>query len=176
MFPISGSTAPGGLFTEGSPTGGLPATIVTAKWLNDVQAELLNTITAAGLTPSASVQTQLRDAIIALLVKQFTDPGKQQKGSSDFQVLPGGFILQMGVSANANPTASVTFPTAFPTKVSYVGTSDRALAGTTVKALFSVTAVTLGGFTVENVGSIVRGSTSVSAPGSYGCPWFAIGY
>lgn len=50
-------------FTEGSPTGGVPATTVSASWLNDVQEELISILTAAGITPVKGDQDQVLTAI-----------------------------------------------------------------------------------------------------------------
>lgn len=62
---LPASTAPGtpGFFTDGSPVGGVPATIVPAEWLNAVQQELINVIDAAGGTPTKNAFTQLATAI-----------------------------------------------------------------------------------------------------------------
>lgn len=39
-----------GNFTEGDPSQGVPSTVVSAKWLNAVNKELVNVIEGAGLT------------------------------------------------------------------------------------------------------------------------------
>lgn len=52
-----------GYFTKGNPTLSIPPTVVSDDWLNMVQEEILNVILAAGLTPSKTTYTQLRDAI-----------------------------------------------------------------------------------------------------------------
>lgn len=52
-----------GFFTDGDPTGGVEATIVDADWLNAIQEELLNVVTAASITPSKTNRTQLLAAI-----------------------------------------------------------------------------------------------------------------
>jgi hypothetical protein len=78
MYQIDGSTAavteptpaapgpnPGGFFTNGSP-GVTPATIVDQDWLNAVQQEICNVITAASLTLSKTNQGQLLQAIQTL--------------------------------------------------------------------------------------------------------------
>lgn len=46
-------------FTEGSPSGGVPATTVSADWLNDVQEELISILSAAGITPIKGDQKQV---------------------------------------------------------------------------------------------------------------------
>lgn len=66
MRKIAGPGAlAGGVFTEGNPATGQPATVVTAQWLQDVQDELINAVLAAGLAPGAS-NDQLAQAIRAL--------------------------------------------------------------------------------------------------------------
>lgn len=59
---VNGNGAGRDGFGEGNVSTQVPATVITAEWLNDVQEELLNVITSAGLTPSTS-RTQLADAI-----------------------------------------------------------------------------------------------------------------
>lgn len=55
-----------GFFQKGDPGTGTEATQVSADWLNAVQEELLNTIRAAGLSPSKTNRTQLLTAIQSL--------------------------------------------------------------------------------------------------------------
>lgn len=50
-------------FTEGDPVGGVPATVVTAAWLNDIQEELANLLAAAGIDPVKGTQNQVLKAI-----------------------------------------------------------------------------------------------------------------
>lgn len=84
MFRIDNSTAvtpiptpgavgpnPNYFFTNGNPGGGVPATIVDADWTNAVQEEICNVITAAGISLSKTVRTQLRDAIYALAGQKY---------------------------------------------------------------------------------------------------------
>lgn len=59
--------APGNLFTEGNPSLGIPATEVSDDWLNDVQEEIVNIITAQGITLVKGTQTQLRTAIEGMI-------------------------------------------------------------------------------------------------------------
>jgi microcystin-dependent protein len=62
-LPAPAAAGTPGYFTEGNPATATPATVVTADWLNAVQEELIGVITAAGLTPSKTNLTQLRQAI-----------------------------------------------------------------------------------------------------------------
>lgn len=68
MYPING---PGSTvdktFTEGNPSLGVPATQVTAKWCNDLQAEIIAVIIEAELEPDADNQGQLLAAILSLI-------------------------------------------------------------------------------------------------------------
>jgi len=69
MHRIDGPTAaPGGLFTEGDPVGGVPATIVSDDWMNDVQENIIAVLTAAGIAPVKGTYTQLLDALLGRLV------------------------------------------------------------------------------------------------------------
>lgn len=52
-----------GYFTKGDPGNAILPTVVSDDWLNMVQEEILNVILSAGLTPSKTTYTQLRDAI-----------------------------------------------------------------------------------------------------------------
>ena len=66
MYPIDGPAHDNNTFTEGDPVGNIPATRVTAQWLNTIQAEILNVLDAANITPSKANQAQLLAAIQAL--------------------------------------------------------------------------------------------------------------
>jgi len=61
------TAAPGGLFTEGNPSGTVPATTVTADWLNALQEEIANVIDLAGDELDKEDNTQLAQAIAALI-------------------------------------------------------------------------------------------------------------
>lgn len=67
MDRINHPTATGAQqFTEGNIAQGVPATVVSAAWLNGVQEELLAVIEAAGLTPDADNLGQLLQAIATM--------------------------------------------------------------------------------------------------------------
>jgi hypothetical protein len=61
--PAPSAAGTPGFFTDGSPAGGVPATVVPAEWLNAVQQELLNALSAAGIIPSKTQFSQLAAAI-----------------------------------------------------------------------------------------------------------------
>ncbi|MCO6414826.1 DUF1565 domain-containing protein [Siccirubricoccus sp. KC 17139] len=63
VMPTPGAAGTGGWFTPGNPLASIPATRVPADWCNMVQAELLNVISAAGISPDKSKQDQLLTAM-----------------------------------------------------------------------------------------------------------------
>lgn len=56
-----------GLFEDGNPSNGGLGTIVTAAWLNMVQAEVISVLTAAGIAVDGAKSDQLATAIQTLL-------------------------------------------------------------------------------------------------------------
>ena len=76
MHRIDGpGAAPGNLFTEGNPSSAVPATVVTADWMNAVQEEIAGVIEGAGDTLDKPDNGQLAAAIntlIAAAVAGFT--------------------------------------------------------------------------------------------------------
>jgi hypothetical protein len=60
------SATAGHQFTEGSPTAGVPATQVSASWMNDVQEELMSVLATAGIAPVKGTQDQLLKAMRSL--------------------------------------------------------------------------------------------------------------
>jgi hypothetical protein len=68
MYKINGPGATGdGHFTDGNPVGGIPATVVTDDFMNDVQDELLNILAAAGVTPAINTPNQVLASLAVLL-------------------------------------------------------------------------------------------------------------
>lgn len=53
-------------FTDGDPVGGVPATVVTDDWLNEIQEEIMSVLAAASIAPVKGTQNQLLGAIRAL--------------------------------------------------------------------------------------------------------------
>jgi hypothetical protein len=78
MYPVKTSTATAskppysaggtpGYFTKGDAVAGIPATVPGQDFFNMTQEELLNVIRTAGLTPDAADDTQLTQAIQAMI-------------------------------------------------------------------------------------------------------------
>lgn len=55
------------LFTEGDPTGGVPATTVTGSLLNAIQEEIAHVVESAGIALDKLANTQLYAAIVAIV-------------------------------------------------------------------------------------------------------------
>lgn len=66
-LPVSTAAGTAGYFTDGNPAGGQPATILRAEFMNMLMMELVNAIAGAGITPSKSTFTQLKEAIEAYI-------------------------------------------------------------------------------------------------------------
>ncbi|WP_439861640.1 hypothetical protein [Pseudomonas sp. MBLB4136] len=102
-------------FTEGSPSGGVPATVLTAEWLNDIQENLAALIEGAGIALTKGRALDLLDAIQALITAIGATAVANINGRYP---LPGGFLLQWGrVAGPASPAnnrwdGAVTFPVA----------------------------------------------------------------
>ena len=97
MFRIdSPGAAPGNVFTEGDPSTGTPATVVSADWLNAVQAELANAIEAAGISLDKTNDAQLLAAIRVLQ----SGGGSNPVGIGSNLLINGDFgIFQRATSA-----------------------------------------------------------------------------
>jgi hypothetical protein len=123
MFRIDGSTAVGGFpapatpgtpgyFSDGNPTSGAPATIVSADWLNGVQEELMSVVTGAGLTPDKTSVTQLLTAIQTIAAAVASPPAPtaavmyiaKASAPTSWLIANGGTIgdAASGASARAN--------------------------------------------------------------------------
>lgn len=108
------SAAPGNQFTEGSPTGGVAATIVTAAILNDIQENICAVVEAAGFALTKGRAADLLDAISALA----SDSANQVLAATGRKRLAGGLQLRWCQVAHGAATDSLginaTFLTAFP--------------------------------------------------------------
>lgn len=56
-----------GEFTDGNVAGGVPPTILPAKWFNTIQRELISVLSAAGITPDSNKFDQVLTAVSKLI-------------------------------------------------------------------------------------------------------------
>lgn len=115
MFRIDNDTATGSLptpeavgpnpdsyFTEGDPGSAIPATVVTADWLNAVQEEISYVIEQAGDTLDKADQTQLKVAIDTMI----------SNALSGTDLLPPGIVYGCTLSNNGtDPTNDIDIAT-----------------------------------------------------------------
>ncbi|QUM72172.1 gp53-like domain-containing protein [Sphingopyxis granuli] len=184
MERIAGPGNVNNQFSEGNPAIGQQATMVTAKWTNDVQEEICNVIEEAGIALDGEAQNQLYQAIVSLVAgvvgdgsgavpttrlvsaaglatgggdlaadRTITVPkasaAEVAAGTNDTKAvtplaLQGGvggslmagvgyktifgLIFQWGTySVGANSSATVTFPSAFPSMCVYANVSGGRL-------------------------------------------------
>lgn len=155
--------------TNINPVGGAPGNWQSAFLTADQATQVATAAQARAMTANNVYLSPLQ------LANAFTG-SNQQITTNGYQTLPGGLILQWGVSSSTTTEAAVTFPKAFTSSVLFVGTHDRISTVTTSqRSIFNVGSVTLTGFTVTNVGILLRGAPALQAPGNNACPWFAIG-
>lgn len=125
-------------FTEGSPTGGVPATIVSDDWLNDVQENICRAIEAAGITLAKGDFTQLTQAIAGGQGASFLAAlGDGGSAANDYVRLPfrdktsGAkrfLTVNFGTALMNGASLSVTFSAAYIVACRYVGIIDAGMA------------------------------------------------
>ena len=122
-LPAPAAAGTQGYFTNGSPVAGIPATILDADFVNMLMVELLNVVTAAGLTPSKTAYNQVLTAIRSLgATATFATPASNVK-------FAGGLILQAGtITTSATVDVAVVFPTVFVVAAPVIITSAQSTA------------------------------------------------
>ncbi|MHB1227681.1 MAG: gp53-like domain-containing protein [Desulfurivibrionaceae bacterium] len=105
----------GGKFTDGDVVGGVPASRDPAVWANSITDELLNIITAAGLTPTEGDNNQVLEAITLLRAAGFAI-SLTGNGYIKLPTWLGGLILQWGTTTSSSSVNTVvSLPVAYPT-------------------------------------------------------------
>lgn len=189
--PVAPSSFSVGYPTDGDPSSSIPPTEPGAWWFHMITMELLNAITAAGLTPSATTLNQLATAMASLgpvqsvngrtgvvtgLVDSSSFTGANQSlATSGYQKLPGGLILQWGtVSVTNSSTSTFTFPVAFPTACVFadVQFSTNPYAGATTEGVLTINSKSASNCVVGNQFTGDTSGTLLTASGVV----FAIGY
>lgn len=163
--PLAPSTTPG------NPTdGGLgqPTTIPGAYWFYQVTTEILNAITAGGLTPSKTTLNQLSTAIGNRISSAgYNWAANSNQGQNGYRKFPDGSADQWGqiavTPAGANPcTFTVTYPIPFTaTGCPLVTMWDSSTPGPGDGLILWVETPTLSGFTGQYApnGATTRNAT-----------------
>ena len=107
MHRIDSSTAtPDSRFTEGDPTIPVPATTVTAAWLNAMQEELVAILAAAGIAPNKASNVQVLSAIIDLIA----DSTPLAKVGTPGLVMPDGTTIVIDATGKISTKAQSMDP------------------------------------------------------------------
>lgn len=124
MHRIDGpAAAPGGYFTEGDPSVGTPATVVTDDWMNAVQSEIEAVATSAGSALNKADNTQMLTAIRALIAASIPAGAVQAFARA---TAPSGWLVCDG---------SVVSRTAYPALFAAIGVVFGAGDGSSTFAL-----------------------------------------
>ena len=122
-LPVPAALGTVGYFTDGSSGGGIPPTRLRSDFMNMLMMEMLNVVTAAGLTPSKNTYTQVLTAI-QLMIQQETGNYALDTGSANtylvafnpaVTVLTNGMVLRFK-ALNANSGASTVAVNAIAAK------------------------------------------------------------
>jgi hypothetical protein len=198
--------APGsqGFFSNGDPLTGQPATVVDAWWLNMIQEEIRNVVVGAGITPSKTDNTQLRQAIAAISGGNIYLPlaGGTMTGMIDFDLPIGPPTPQSNPNTGARLTLfdpgdpsvpafaigidanQMWFGGAAATFAFYGGTSINARIGPNGSPVQPYDLVTLGYLqanartmlTANRTYHIAPNGSDTTGDGSAGNPWQTLQY
>lgn len=141
---LPNSASSEGYPTNGSPTGGVLATVIGDYWYNAVTQEIVNAIKGEGVTPDAADLTQLDAAIkaqIRTVNQALSDVAAQiQAKVSQVEVVPSGMIM--------------FFPKSTPPNGNWLVCDGRAVSRTGYPNLFAMIGTQYGpgnGSTTFNV-------------------------
>ncbi|NIJ07249.1 hypothetical protein FHS31_000845 [Sphingomonas vulcanisoli] len=113
-LPAPAAAGTSGYFTDGDPVGGQQGTIVPADFLNSVMMELIAVVIAGGGTPSKTIRTQVRDAILNLILESVTG---NLAANGHIKIPIGTQSLTInwgnGTHADSSGNQAVTFDQAF---------------------------------------------------------------
>ncbi|SNT29118.1 hypothetical protein SAMN06265795_12252 [Noviherbaspirillum humi] len=142
--------AVGNLFTDGNPSSGIPASVLDAAWLNDVQETLVSVIAAAGIALAKGDYTQLLTALRSAGVFQ-----TQSQGDSTTKAATTAFVAAAAIGLGQSWT-DVTSSRALNT--SYTNTTGKPIM-ISVCATNSVSNSTVAlALTIGGVSSIANNS------------------
>ncbi|GAB6127295.1 hypothetical protein [Humidesulfovibrio idahonensis] len=118
-----------GYFRSGDPVAATSPTVPGQDWFNMVQEELLNVIKASGLTPSATDDTQLKKAVLALIAANAVTV------SPASETVAGILKLATAAQALAGADTATAMTPADVAAAALSGTGRVALAAGTADAL-----------------------------------------
>ena len=161
---LPNSASSEGYPTNGSPTGGVLATVIGDYWYNAVTQEIVNAIKGGGVTPDAADLTQLDAAIkaqIRTVNQALSDVAAQiQAKVSQVEVVPSGMIMFFPKSTPPNGNWLVcdgraVSRTGYPNLFAMIGTQYGAGNGsTTFNVPYLIDRTVWGG--TSNVGAYLQ--------------------
>lgn len=98
-----------GHFTLGNKGAGVPATQLGADWPEAVQEEIIAVLTQAGITPNKLVNTQLRDAIIAIASAAAAPVGTIRMWGGLSGTVPAAHALANGAAVSRTGATAALF-------------------------------------------------------------------
>jgi hypothetical protein len=122
MHRIDSAGAIDGKFSEGNPQIGQRATVVSAAWLNDIQENLIELLTFAGIAPQKADPTQVRAAVMELI--------EGVVGTGDGSVPTTRRVLTAGLATGGGQLIAditVTVPKATAADVAIGESNDKAV-------------------------------------------------
>ncbi|MGJ8619625.1 MAG: gp53-like domain-containing protein [Methylophilaceae bacterium] len=132
-------------FKDGDKANGIPATIVTAEFLNSIQEEVANVIEGAGITLDVNNRTQLKQAISVMLagantIARFTTTGNitlsglaTQAGGDWGGALTAGDVILVKNQATASQNGWYAAAAGAWTRVVYLDESEEVKPSTLTK-------------------------------------------
>lgn len=157
MHRIDGAgAAPGNLFTEGNPTAGTPATVVTDDWLNAIQEEIIGVLTAASIAPNKANNGQLAAAISALISAATIGGAVAASGVSITDA--GNYYTGANVEAALQELGAALVATVAASKVRHgivtLSTTSEQTAVGHVGAVVEISVATPGTYTIRPDGAL----------------------
>jgi len=134
MHRIDSSGSVDGSFSSGNPATGQQATLITAEWLNDMQENIAHAIEQAGIGLVKGDETQLSDALVALIAGVVGDGGGAV--STTRQILAAG-LASGGGDLTADRT--ITVPKASTAEVSAQVNDTKAVTPAALAGLVGLT-------------------------------------
>lgn len=151
-------------FSNGNPASGQAATVVDADWLNAVQEGIIDVITFAGIALAKGDDTQLRDAIVALIAGVVGTGGGSVPTTR--QVNGGGLITGGGALAAdlVLSLAAATVPEVIAQIRNDVAVTPAGLAGlVSVSVSGSSVVLQLGPCILQIFKATVNGNSTLNA-------------
>ncbi len=176
MHRIDTSGHVGNRFNDGNPQAGQEATVIDAAWLNAIQENLVDLITFAGIALVKGDDTQVRDAVVALIAGVVGTGGGSVPTTRE--------VLGAGLATGGGPLAAdltITVPKASAAEVLAAVNDTKAVTPLSLSSAFArvlspsgyITIPLGGGLIVQWLNSTVagNGSTILNWPTSFpnGC-------